>query len=74
MTVNVKKLVKMAEEITANMSYTDDPEVVADKVADHLNRFWDPRMKQAIADYAADSDTTMPESLRLAISRLNLIQ
>ena len=73
MTVNVKKLVKMAEEITANMSYTDDPEVVADKVADHMNRFWDPRMKQAIVDYANDTDAGFPESLQLAISRLNLI-
>ncbi len=73
MTVNVKKLVKMAEDITANMSYTDDPEVVADKVADHLNRFWDPRMKQAIVDYANNSGAGLPESLKLAISRLILI-
>ena len=45
MTVNTRKLVKMAEDITANLSYTDDEEVVASKIADHLSRFWDPRMK-----------------------------
>ena len=70
MTVNVKKLVKMAEDITANMSYTDDREIVADKVANHLDRFWDPRMKQAISDYAAESNSALTASLRLAVSRL----
>ena len=29
MTVNIDKLVKMAEQITANMSYTDDQDLVA---------------------------------------------
>ena len=70
MTVNIEKLVKMAEEITANMSYPDDREVIANKVADHLNRFWDPRMKLAIAKHAADPASTLTESLRLAVTRL----
>jgi len=69
-TVNTRKLVKMAEDITANMSYTDDDEVVASKIADHLTRFWDPRMKQAIISYAARDESELTQPLRLALLKL----
>jgi hypothetical protein len=55
MTVNVEKLTKMARDIIANMNYIDDPAIVAAKAADHINRFWDPRMKAALRDYAAEN-------------------
>ena len=70
MTVNIEKLVKMAEAITANMSYTDDNEVIASKVAAHLERFWDPRMKQAICDHASEYEEALSAPLLLAISQL----
>ena len=70
MTVKISKLVKMAEDITANMSYTNDLEVVASKVADHLNRFWDPRMKAAIIEYQDDENSELTATLRLAIPQL----
>ncbi len=53
MTVDVEKLTKMARQIIANMNYTDDPAIVAAKAADHMNRFWDPRMKAALRDHGA---------------------
>ena len=53
MTVEVQKLAKMARQIIANMNYTDDKAVVAAKAADHMNRFWDPRMKAALRDHGA---------------------
>jgi formate dehydrogenase subunit delta len=71
MTVKIEKLVKMAEQITANMAFTDDQEVVAARVADHLNRFWDPRMKTAIADYARENASQLSPALRAAILQLN---
>ena len=71
MTVNIDKLMKMAEQITANMSYTDDEKVVAAKVADHLNRFWDPRMKAAIREYAEEHATEFSPPLRSAVKQLN---
>ncbi len=71
MTVNIDKLLKMAEQITANMSYTDDPDIVAAKVADHLNRFWDPRMKAAIREYAEKHTSEFSPPLRSAIDLLN---
>ena len=71
MTVAVEKLVRMAEQITANMAYTDDLGVVAAKVADHLNRFWDPRMRQALVDCAGGVTEPLSPALSMALSRLH---
>lgn len=71
MTVKVEKLLKMAEQITANMAFTGDQGVVAAKVADHLNRFWDPRMKAAIRAYADENSEQLSPPLRAAVSQLN---
>ena len=71
MTVGAAKLVRMAEQITANMAYTDDVEVVAARVADHLNRFWDPRMLKALAEVAnGDADQLSP-ALKAAVGQLH---
>jgi formate dehydrogenase subunit delta len=70
MTVNNEKLLKMAEQITANMAFTDDREVVAAKVADHLNRFWDPRMKAAFADYAREHNEQLSPTLQAAVLKI----
>ena len=70
MTVDSAKLVRMGEQITANMAYTDDVALVAARVADHLNRFWDPRMRQAITDIAnRDADELSP-ALKAAVRLL----
>ena len=70
MTVGAAKLVRMAEQITANMAYTDDVELVAARVADHLNRFWDPRMLKALAEVAnGDADQLSP-ALQAAVRQL----
>ena len=71
MTVDSGKLVRMAEQIAANMAYTDDVQLVATRVADHLNRFWDPRMRQAIAQVAhGDADQLSP-ALKAAVPQLH---
>jgi formate dehydrogenase subunit delta len=71
MTVNVDKLLKMAEQITANMNYTDDQAAVAAKVADHINRFWDPRMKAAFTDYAANNSEALSPLLQSALPQIH---
>ena len=71
MTVDGAKLVRMGEQITANMAYTDDVELVAARVADHLNRFWDPRMLKALAEVAnGDADQLSP-ALKAAVRQLH---
>ena len=47
MTVDREKLVRMGEQVAANLDYDDDAEGLVARVADHLSRFWDPRMKAA---------------------------
>jgi formate dehydrogenase subunit delta len=71
MAVNIEKLLKMAEQITANMSYTDDQSIIAAKVADHLNRFWDPRMKQTLRDFADSEPEKLDATLTEVVSLLN---
>ena len=71
MTVKIEKLLKMAEQITANMAFTDDQAVVAAKVADHLNRFWDPRMKEAIRTYAEENAEQLSPPLQAAVLQLS---
>ena len=70
MTVDSAKLVRMAEQITANMAYTDDVELVAARVADHLNRFWDPRMRRAIAEVAGGEADQLSPALNAAVGQL----
>ena len=70
MTVGAAKLVRMAEQITANMAYTDDVELVAARVADHLNRFWDPRMLMALAEVASGDADQLSPALKAAVRQL----
>ena len=67
MTVEAEKLLKMAEQIAANMNYTDDQVVVAAKVGDHLSRFWDPRMKEALRLYADSNPDALSPLLQSAL-------
>ena len=72
MTVNADKLVRMAEQIGANVSVSSDPEVVADKLVDHLNRFWDPRMRQELCRAAGEGALLSP-AVAAAVSRLKTV-
>jgi formate dehydrogenase subunit delta len=44
----VERLVYMANQIAVNLATDDDP-VAA--IADHIDLFWDPRMKKLIRGY-----------------------
>ncbi|MEH6589782.1 MAG: formate dehydrogenase subunit delta [Halioglobus sp.] len=70
MTVKIDKLLQMARQIEANMNYTDDTDIVAAKVSDHLSRFWDPRMKAAIKDYQAENADQLSPELNAAVIAL----
>lgn len=72
MTVRVDKLVRMAQQIADNNSFTPDVDVVAAKVADHIQRFWDPRMKQQIIDYADSPEAQLSEVVSKAIGRIGV--
>ncbi len=46
--MDAHKLVKMANEIAAFFESDSDPQAVADGIAGHIRRFWDPRMRRAL--------------------------
>jgi formate dehydrogenase subunit delta len=46
------KLVSMANQIARNLAVQGEDKV-ASLTADHIARFWDPRMRTAIIDYVA---------------------
>ena len=48
---SVERLVYMANHIATNLATDDDP-VAA--VADHIQLFWDPRMKKLILEYVGN--------------------
>ncbi len=67
MTVPNEKLVKMAEQIAANVTLSREPETVASAMADHIQRFWDPRMRESFLSIEPE---TLSEVLALAQSRI----
>lgn len=71
MSVEVKKLIQMGEQIVVNLSYSNDEEQTIERVRNHLQRFWDPRMRSALADYARLDDPELSAILREASRRLS---
>jgi formate dehydrogenase subunit delta len=70
MTVPIDKLLRMGEQISANMAYTDDSDIVVARIADHLSRFWDPRMLAAIKEHYAQHPETLSPELSGAVAAL----
>jgi len=72
MTVRTDKLLRMAEQIAVNVTASKDPSVIAERLADHLTRFWDPRMRAALTEHLADVDVAASDAVRTAIGKLPL--
>ncbi len=47
----VERLIYMANQIATNLQTDDDP---VGAVANHIDLFWDPRMKSLIFDHGTD--------------------
>ena len=60
-------LVSMANDIAANLSFQPDTDV---RIADHINRFWAPRMRRLLLEYAAKDGTGLSEPLLAALKKL----
>jgi formate dehydrogenase subunit delta len=52
----IERLVSMVNQIALNMSANGSDKMVADQVAQHLERFWSPPMKNLITEQPADAD------------------
>jgi formate dehydrogenase subunit delta len=71
MTVPIDKLLKMGEQIAANMAYTQDRDIVAARISDHLGRFWDPRMLEVIKAYREEHPEGLSPELSAAVANLD---
>ncbi len=63
----ITHLVSMANDIAANLSFQGD---AAAKIADHINRFWAPRMRSLLLEYAASDGRDLPEALLAALPEI----
>ena len=54
--MNEQKLVKMVNEIAAFFDADSDRAAALESVANHLTRFWDPRMRSAILRWVDEHD------------------
>lgn len=63
----IAHLLKMANDIAANLDF----EIGADeRIADHINRFWAPRMRHLLIEHAANDGPGLSGALSLAVKKL----
>lgn len=66
--MDVQHLVTMANDITN--FFASDPDTAADQVANHLKKFWEPRMREAIRRYVSQGGEGMSSIAIQAVKRL----
>ena len=70
----IERLVSMINQIALNMSANGDDQMVADQVAQHLEKFWSPPMKNLITEQAGDADIGLTPIAQLAVQDLLVMQ
>ena len=69
--MNIELLVKMANEISAFFASESPPAQAAEDVAQHLRRFWEPRMRrQIIAHVRVTGGAGLSELARRGVEAL----
>jgi len=69
--MDVQRLVTMANDIARYFASEPDREAAIEAVADHLRKFWTPRMREQIADHLGAADTGFDDLTRQAVERLD---
>ena len=65
----IDQLVKMANQIADNFSFHED---AVDRLADHLQRFWAPSMRQKLIELLAAGGGGLKSDVIAAVKRLQL--
>ncbi len=60
-------LVSMANDIAANLGFLADAD---ERIADHLNRFWAPRMRELLIEYVASDGRGLSAAVLPALEKL----
>jgi formate dehydrogenase subunit delta len=70
--MNIDLLIKMANEIGDFFSGTTDPEGAARDVANHLKRYWEPRMRaQMLKYYEERAGAGLSDVAKAAVAQLH---
>ena len=64
----LQTLIKMANQIAANLSFQDDAE---DQTLGHIERFWAPSMRKQLSDHAAAGGEGLDDLALQAARRLS---
>ncbi|HET8691321.1 MAG TPA: formate dehydrogenase subunit delta [Steroidobacteraceae bacterium] len=68
--MNVQLLVKMANDISNFFAAEPDEKAAVDLVANHLKKFWEPRMREQIRGYVAGGGAGLSSIALQAVKRL----
>jgi len=72
--VKLDRQVKMVNQIALNMSANGDQNKVANQIAEHLEKFWSPAMKNLIIEQPSLTDMGLSPLAQIAIQNLLLMQ
>jgi formate dehydrogenase subunit delta len=68
--MNIERLVRMANDIGNFFKAEPDHATAVDGVAQHLKRFWDPRMRKEIVAYVDGGGAELMDLVREAVLKL----
>lgn len=68
--MNSDYLVKMINQIALNFGYVKEQEKIAALVAEHIQKFWDPRMKKELAEYVEQGGHGMSDMALVAAKEI----
>ncbi|WP_119632562.1 formate dehydrogenase subunit delta [Methylocaldum marinum] len=68
--MNIENLVKMANDIGNFFNAEPDRSAAIHGIADHIRRFWDPRMRKAIIAHLQEGGIGLNELPQAALAEL----
>lgn len=68
--MNVQLLVTMANDISNFFASEPDEQAAVDLVANHLKKFWEPRMRQQIRGYVTEGGAGLSSIALQAVKKL----
>ncbi|WP_139556591.1 formate dehydrogenase subunit delta [Methylotetracoccus oryzae] len=69
--MQIENLVKMVNDIAVFFEAEPERRVAVHSIADHVKKFWDPRMRRAIIQHNRDGGFGLSELSRLAVHELD---
>ena len=69
--MNVDRLVAMANDIASFFASEGDQVTAAAGVANHLTRFWDPRMRRQIIDHYRSGGAGLSDLAAAGVAKLS---